>query len=40
MEAVLQRLSASDVKDFIEWFFLTGMRPNEIRSLIWTDLDR
>jgi integrase len=39
-EAVLQRLPDADVKDFCEWFYRTGMRPGEIRSLTWADLDR
>jgi len=28
------------VKDFCEWAYRTGMRPGEIRSLSWADLDQ
>jgi len=28
------------VKDFCEWAYRTGMRPGEIRSLTWADLDQ
>ena len=39
-EAVLHRLDDPDVRDFVEWFWWTGMRPGEIRSLTWADFDR
>jgi len=39
-DALLQRLPDDDVKDFCEWFYRTGMRPGEIRSLTWADLDQ
>jgi integrase len=39
-QAVLKHLRDDDVRDFIEWFFWTGMRPEEIRSLTWADFDR
>jgi integrase len=29
-----------DVRDYVEWFWWTGMRPNEIRQLSWTMLDK
>lgn len=38
-EAVLTHIADADVCDFVEWFFLTGMRPKEIRSLTWADFD-
>jgi integrase len=39
-QAVLTHLKEDDVRDFVEWFFWTGMRPEEIRSLTWADFDR
>jgi integrase len=39
-QAVVKHLKEDDVRDFIEWFFWTGMRPEEIRSLTWADFDR
>ena len=38
--AVLSNLGDQDIADFMEWFFWTGMRPGEIRSLTWPALDR
>jgi integrase len=29
-----------DVRDFVEWFSWTGMRPKEIREIEWTAVDR
>ena len=37
--AVLAKLGDQDVADFMEWFFWTGMRPGEIRSLTWEAFD-
>jgi integrase len=37
--AVLSNLGDQDVADFMEWFFWTGMRPGEIRSLTWRAFD-
>ena len=37
--AVLSQLGDQDVADFMEWFFWTGMRPGEIRSLTWQAFD-
>ncbi len=39
-EAVLAALVEPDVRDFIEWFYVCGMRPNEIRQLTWEMFDR
>lgn len=38
--AVLPHLGDSDLADFLEWFYWTGMRPGEIRSLTWQAFDR
>ena len=38
--AVLSNLGNQDIADFMEWFFWTGMRPGEIRSLTWQAFDR
>jgi integrase len=38
--AVLEKLKSADVKDYLEWFYWTGMRPGEIRSLTWKAFDR
>lgn len=38
-ETVLNAIENSDLRDFCEWFFLTGMRPGEIRSLTWEGFD-
>ena len=37
--AALAKLGDQDVADFMEWFFWTGMRPGEIRSLTWQAFD-
>jgi len=39
-EAVLSEIGDSDLRDFCHWFYLTGMRPGEIRSLTWEGFDR
>src|SRR5262249_25912074 len=39
-EAILKQLPDTDVADFCEWFWWTGMRPREIRSLGWDAFDR
>jgi integrase len=39
LEAVLTHLTDADVRDFVEWFSWTGMRPGEIRVLTWPALD-
>jgi integrase len=33
------RESPRDLRDLLEWFFITGMRPSEIARLRWEDLD-
>jgi len=38
-EAVSKHVADDDVRDFVEWFFRTGMRPKEIRSLSWANYD-
>jgi integrase len=38
--AILGNVGDSDVSDFLEWFYWTGMRPGEIRSLTWQAFDR
>jgi len=40
MEAILEKLTDVDVRDFVEWFWWTGMRPSEIRRLTWDMLNR
>jgi integrase len=39
IEAVLEAIADDDLRDFCEWFFRTGMRPGEIRSLTWEGFD-
>ncbi len=39
-QAVLIHLPDPDVRDFCDWFYWTGMRPGEIRSLTWAALDQ
>ena len=39
-EALLRSLVDPDVRDFVEWFWWTGMRPKEIRLLTWEMFDR
>lgn len=39
-EAVLAAVEDLDVRDFVEWFYVCGMRPNEIRQLTWEMFDR
>ena len=39
-DAVLAHIGDSDVRDFLEFFYWTGMRPGEIRSLCWAAFDR
>jgi integrase len=38
--ALAAQLPDVDVRDFVEWFWWTGMRPGEIRQLTWEMLDR
>jgi integrase len=39
-EAVMVHLADPDLRDFCRWFYWTGLRPGEIRSLSWEDFDR
>ena len=39
-EALREHLADEDVRDFIDWFWWTAMRPGEIRQLTWEMLDR
>lgn len=39
-EAVVKYLIDDDVRDFLTWFFYTGMRPGETKSLTWAAFDR
>jgi integrase len=39
-ERVLANIEDTDVKDYLDWFFWTGMRPGEIRSLTWEAFDK
>jgi len=38
--ALRAALADADVRDYIDWFWWTGMRPGEIRQLTWSMLDR
>jgi integrase len=38
-EAVLSNINDPDLVDYLRWFWWTGMRPGEIRSLTWASLD-
>jgi integrase len=40
LEAVLSHLHDPDVRDFVDWFAWTGMRPGEIRALTWAAFHR
>lgn len=37
---ILKAIANPDVRDFLEWFWWTGMRPSEIRRLTWEMLNR
>jgi integrase len=39
-EALRAPLGDADVRDYVDWFWWTGMRPGEIRQLTWSMLDR
>ena len=39
-ERLLSHIDDADVADFLAWFYRTGMRPKEIRSLTWAAFDR
>ena len=38
--AILANIGDPAIADFCEWFYWTGMRPGEIRSLTWNCFDR
>jgi integrase len=38
--ALISRLESQDLRDFVEWGFLTGMRKGEAAALTWAMLDR
>lgn len=38
--ALLEGFGDPDIRDFVEWFWWTGMRPGEIRQLSWDMLER
>jgi integrase len=38
-QALLAAIKDPDLRDYLEWFWWTGMRPKEIRSLTWEMLD-
>jgi len=38
-ESVLAHVDDRDLVDFLRWFYSTGMRPGEIRSLTWAAFD-
>ena len=37
---LLRSVPDADVRDFLEWFSWTGMRPGEIRQLTWSMVDQ
>jgi len=39
-QAILKQVKDVDIEDFLDWFFWTGMRPKEIRSLSWSAFDK
>src|SRR5262245_16267716 len=39
-DVVMDKLQDQDIKDYCQWFYFTGMRPKEIRSLTWGDFNR
>ena len=39
-EELLTHLEDPDLRDYLEWFFWTGMRPSGIRALSWAAFDR
>ena len=39
-QAIMKNVSNTDLRDFCEWFYWTGMRPGEIRSLTWAAFDK
>jgi len=38
-DAILERIEDADFRDFLEWFWWTGMRPGETGSLTWDGYD-
>lgn len=39
-DAILGGIPDADFRDYLEWFWWTGMRPGEIGSLTWESYDR
>ncbi|HKP99861.1 MAG TPA: site-specific integrase [Actinomycetes bacterium] len=39
-QQLLEAIADVDLRDFVEWFMWTAMRPGEIRQLTWQMLDR
>jgi integrase len=39
-EDLLSHINNTDLEDYLQWFYLTGMRPGETKSLTWANFDR
>ena len=38
-DAILEEIADEDFRDYLEWFWWTGMRPGELASLTWNAYD-
>jgi integrase len=38
-DAILEKIADEDFRDYLEWFWWTGMRPGELASLTWNAYD-